>query len=110
MNTRDLTEFGWRELGMARDLLDALMDNTPDFLGDGIAIEFNPSSGEVFLVDADYNVAMEVDGELIQWCSCSNCGKEGLAVDGDFNHATSLCNECYQEENPDEFEEEDTEE
>ena len=37
MNTRDLTEFGWRELGMARDLLDALMDNTPDFLSSRIS-------------------------------------------------------------------------
>ena len=67
MNTRDLTEFGWRELGMARDLLDALMNNMPDFLGDGIAIKFNPSSGKGFLVDEDCNVAMEVDGKLIQW-------------------------------------------
>ena len=110
MNTRDLTEFGWRELGMARDLLDALTDNTPDSLGDGIAIKFNLSSGEVFLVDEDYNIAMGVDWELIQECSCSNCGVEGLAGDGDFNHDAYLCDDCYKEENPDEFEEDEAEE
>ena len=105
-NTRDLSQFGYRELEMAKDLLVAYCENGADFLGDGVAIEFNPSSGEVFMVDEEFNVAMEANGELVQWCDCGNCGNEGLAEDDDFNHDTCLCDECYKEENPEEFEEE----
>ena len=104
-NTRDLSEFGYRELEMAKDLLVAYCENGADFLGDGVAIEFNPSSGKVFMVDEEFNVAMEVNGEVVQWCNCVNCGTEGLANDDDFNFDTSFCDECYKEENPEEFRE-----
>ena len=105
-NTIDLSNFGYRELDMAAKLLTALSNGGSDFLGNEIAIEFNPNSGEVFLIDEDCNIAMEVDGELVQWCSCSNCGEEGLKEDDNFNHDTCLCDDCYKEENPDEFEDE----
>ncbi len=82
-NTQDLSKFGLRELAIAAQLLKAYTENVPEFLHDGVKIEFNPNSGEVFLVDYDYNVAMIRDGELKQWFSCSNCGKEGFGNDNE---------------------------
>ena len=55
-NTRDLSKFGFIELKEAGRLLTAYSDNS-DILGDGVAIEFNPLSGNVFLVDNDYKKA-----------------------------------------------------
>ena len=85
-NTRDLSKFGFREYGLAGELLTALADNKfyegNNFLTDGIALEFNPNSGEVFLVDEDCNVAMVNDGKLEQWLVCSDCGFEAFVSDG----------------------------
>jgi len=57
-------------------------------------VEFNPNSGNVFLVDGDCRVAMVNDnGNLENWVDCSNCGAEGfrseLPLDVDGN-----CAEC----------------
>lgn len=38
--------------------------------GDNITIEFNPNSGNVFIVDDDYNVAMFNNDTLEQFYSC----------------------------------------
>jgi hypothetical protein len=80
-NTQDLSMFGYRELDMAGDLLKAMANGKKHDdleLGDEIKLEFNPNSGEVFLVDEDYNVAMLADGQLENWISCSYCGAEGF--------------------------------
>ena len=82
MNTQDLMKFGYRELDMAGDLLKALKDgNDTKFLGDNVAVEFNPNSGNVFLVDGDYNVAMMADGVLCDWHVLSYEGHEGFIED-----------------------------
>lgn len=84
--TSDLTKFGYRELDIAADLLKALCKSPPDFLGDGVQVFFNQDSGNVFLCDDDYRVAMLVDGKLEEFHHCSYCGKEGFAEeieDGD---------------------------
>jgi hypothetical protein len=99
-NTRDLAKFGFREIGMAGELLSKYADgrrcwaSDQDELADGIAIEFNPNSGNVFLVDEDCRVAMVNDnGNLENWVYCSNCGAEAfrseLPLDVDGN-----CAEC----------------
>ena len=95
-NTRDLSSFGFREHGLAGELLTALADNKWEEnseLGDEIALEFNPNSGNVFLVDSDYNVAMINDGKLENFVSCSYCGLEGfkseLTLDSEGN-----CPDC----------------
>lgn len=80
-NTQDLSKFGYRELDIAADLLKAYATSPPEFLTDGVTIEFNVNSGEVFLVDEDYNVAMLSDGKLAEWYTCAYCGKEGFAED-----------------------------
>ncbi len=68
---------------MAGDLLKALANPSSKTqaegyeLGDGVTISMNTSSGNVFLVDEDYNVAMlNEDGKLENWVSCSYCGAE----------------------------------
>jgi hypothetical protein len=99
-NTRDLSKFGFREIGMAGELLTKYADGRGswvselDELADGIGMEFNPNSGNVFLVDEDGRVAMVNDnGKLENWFYCFNCGAEGfrreLPLDVDGN-----CAEC----------------
>jgi hypothetical protein len=84
-NTRDLSKFGFREIGIAAELLTKYADgrqswaSAEDDLDDGVAVEFNPNSGEVFLADEDYRTAMvNRDGKLENWIYCSNCGVEGF--------------------------------
>ena len=86
-NTRDLSKFGFREYDIASKLLHALANPSKEtqanpnefYLSDGVVLEFNPSSGYVFLVDEDYNVAMLNDeGKLENFLTCSNCGFEAF--------------------------------
>lgn len=79
-NTRDLMAFGYRELSMAGELLSALKTNKDKtkFLSHGVAVEFNPNSGNVFLVDEDYNVAMMNGDTLEDFFTCPECGHEGF--------------------------------
>ena len=96
-NTRDLTQFGFIEREEADKLLTAMSEpsqQAEDYeLGDGVAVEFNPESGNVFLVDEDYNVAMLNDGKLENLITCIYCGAEGfkseLKLDDDGN-----CPDC----------------
>ena len=82
MNTRDLMNFGYRELEEAGNLLKALKSgNDTKYLGDNVTIEFNPNSGNVFLVDDEYNVAMMADGMLCDWHYLSYEGHEGFIED-----------------------------
>jgi hypothetical protein len=82
-NTRDLSKFGLREIGITAELLTRYADghqswaSDQDELGDGVAVEFNPNSGNGFLMDEDYRVAMVNDnGKLETWVYSSNCGRE----------------------------------
>ena len=80
MNTRDLSQFGYRELDSAGELLKALKSDKDktEYLDHPLSIEFNPNSGNVFLVDEDCNVAM-MNGEYLKdWFSCPICGHEGF--------------------------------
>ena len=97
-NTRDLSKFGLREIGIAAELLTKFATgrsswaSAEDELSRDIAVEFNPNSGEVFLVDEDYQVAMVNDNRKLEnWVTCFNCGREGfrseLPLDADGNCA-----------------------
>ena len=77
--TKDLSDFGYRELRMATDLLNAYLAARPDFLSDGVAVWLNRNSGYVFLSDENYNVAMLNGDKLEQFHSCPECGAEGFA-------------------------------
>lgn len=84
--TCDLSQFGYREMGIAHQLLHDYSDSPPDFLGDGITLNFNMNSGYVFLCDEDFNCGMlNDDGILSQFVSCGYCGAEGFIDDEDLN-------------------------
>jgi len=97
-NTRDLMQFGYRELKLAGELLSALKtekDKTK-FLGDGVAVEFNPKSGHVFLIDEDLNVAMMNGDNLEDFFSCPECGHEGF-LDEMKHNGNKECKEYFKQ-------------
>lgn len=84
MNTQDLGKFGFRELDIAGDILKALANPSKTTqaddleMGDGVKLEFNPNSGNVFIVDEDGNTAMMNDTVLENWIYCPSCNFEGF--------------------------------
>ena len=95
--TSDLEDFGWRELRIARDLLDSMIeDKLPeDFSDGGIRVAFNTYSGKVFLTNDDYQVAMlNGEGALESWYHCPECGEEGFADDTKWDYEERLCGVC----------------
>lgn len=90
MNTRDLSKFGYRELDMAGDLLKAIKDQgLPNgFDDEGITVEFNPNSGNVFLVNEEFQTAMMNGDTLEHFYSCGECGAEGFKEDFESGAAT----------------------
>ena len=100
-NTRDLSDFGAVERDEAGLLLTTLNSSKDDtrFFGYGsVAVEFNPMSGYVFLVDEDYNVAMMNGDRLEDFITCPNCGGEGLLSDFREDNEGSECCEEYANE------------
>jgi len=95
-NTQDLSQFGYTELSRAAKLLSAYCDQDHDFLYDGVAIELNPDSGCVFLIDEDYNVGMMNGDTLEAWLYCPTCGTEGF-LDDMIDEGDDCCIEYLQE-------------
>lgn len=94
--TVDLSDFGFRELKAAARLLTLLAeDGLPsNMTSTGLALNFNMNSGYVFLMNSEYEVAIEVDGKLVEYLTCGNCGEEGTANDLDFDYNYYLCGDC----------------
>jgi hypothetical protein len=80
MTTTNLAEFGYRELKKVRDLLDAMIkEGLPqDFENDGVHPMMNQNSGNVFLTNSEYQVAMMNGDKLESFYSCPQCGHEGF--------------------------------
>lgn len=99
-NTNDLNKFGYREYEMASQLLKLLSigqwESEDEQLGDGIKLEFNTNSGNVFLVDDNSYVVMVNDSDKLEnWLSCSNCGAEGYRSDGELGWINDYtCKDC----------------
>lgn len=96
--TADFGKFGYRELQMAGELLSALkrdMDGT-EYLGPGISVCFNMNSGNVFLSDQDYNVAMMNGDTLEDWFICPYCGHEGFKEDMEHGERDELHPDCVE--------------
>jgi hypothetical protein len=94
--TEDLADFGYRELHMAGVLLVAFkntQDKTEYFTGEKVRIAFNANSGNVFLVDDDYNVAMMNGHALKDWFTCPYCGHEGFKEDMRHEPKNDTCTE-----------------
>lgn len=83
ITTTDLSRFGYRELKIAGVLLTAYTDRTHqspvNFENDGVQVMMNTSSGNVFLVNSEYQVAMMNGDKLESFYSCPECGHEGFA-------------------------------
>lgn len=94
-NTQDFADFGHIEREEAGLLLRTFGTHKDDtlFLENDVKVEFNPMSGNVFLVDGDYNVAMMTEGRLENFFSCPNCGME--AFQSEFREECT--DECCQE-------------
>lgn len=85
--TADLSAFGYRELHMAAQLLNALSNGgRPDNMGDGLTINMNTNSGYVFLSDEDFNTFMMNGDRLEQHYFCSWCGWEGFEDEAEDEH------------------------
>jgi hypothetical protein len=77
MTTIDLAKFGFREIEMLRDILDAWVKHglPEDFSGEGVHPMFNMNSGNVFLKNEDYQVAMLDGGDKLEsFYSFPECG------------------------------------
>lgn len=78
--TTNLADFGTREIRMAADLLSAYADGglPDDFYNEDVTVMMNQNSGNVFLTNAEFQVAMMVDGKLESFYSSPYEGKEGF--------------------------------
>ena len=86
----DFTEWGYRELDQAKDLLELYLDSGLN-LG-GFKLAFNANSGYVFIYDEeDGHVYMDNDGKLEEFFTCAECGNEGFAEEFD---TEADCREC----------------
>ncbi len=82
--TTDLSNFGYRELSMARELIEAMEDQglPSTFYDDEVVLMMNQNSGNVFFTNSEYQVAMlNDDGELKSFYWLSYHGHEGFAED-----------------------------
>ena len=79
--TDDFSDFGFREKEEARELMAAYGTNKDEtvYLGSGVKVMFNMYSGNVFLTDEDFNVAMMNGDKLEDFLCCGECGHEDFA-------------------------------
>lgn len=97
--TTDLCEFGSRERLMLVELLQAWREQglPKDFSCDEVHPMMNKMSGNVFLTNSNYEVAMMNGDKLETWYNCPNCGHEGFAPDCKLNE-DGYCNCCNDEQ------------
>jgi hypothetical protein len=91
--TSDLSEFGYRELKIAGQLLSTLKTDKDKtrFIDEGLTVFFNKKSGYVFLSDENFNVAM-MNGDILEdFINCPDCGNEALV--SEFNAESDCCKE-----------------
>lgn len=84
MTITNLADFGYRELEMAAKLLTAYKsknDLTRYFDDDGVTIMMNQNSGNVFLTNSNFDVAMMNGDDLEDWFYTPCSGYEGFAED-----------------------------
>lgn len=93
--TTDFSKFGWRERGLAVDLLKASCEKGfPDnFEDDEVTIMMNQNSGNVFFTNAEFQVAMMNGDDLESFYSCPICGHEGFLDEMDHNEDDEECQE-----------------
>jgi hypothetical protein len=94
--TTDLSDFGTRELVELEFLLKALREQglPDDFNNDKVVAMMNKNSGNVFLTNSDYQVAMLTSEDTLEFFySCPQCGHEGFLDEMDHNEDDKDCQE-----------------
>jgi hypothetical protein len=92
MTTTNLSDFGNREKRMAGELLIAMCSGLPDdFDDDEVTVMMNRNSGNVFLTNANFDVAMMHRGKLESFYSCPECGHEGFRDEMAHNPDNAEC-------------------
>lgn len=97
----NLIDFGKREIDIAIKILELYKDGLVSYLASRVLIsdqekdfdiQFNPSTGMVYLTDNDLNVIVpNSDGDkLVLWISCPHCGHEGSEKDWDHEYRDGL--------------------
>jgi hypothetical protein len=96
--THNLSEFGSRERKMTEELLKAWREQglPDDFYDDETVVAMNKNSGNVFLTNSDYQVAMMNGDKLESFYSCPQCGHEGF-LDEMEHEGNSDCQEYLNE-------------
>ena len=94
--TADLSQFGYRELRLAAELLHAYLEQPlpEEWYEEGIQICLNTSSGYVFLSNSEYQVMMLNSEKLEMWYSCPECGAEGFHEDIVWDTLRQCCYDC----------------
>ena len=80
MTTTNLSDFGYRELEMLEELLKAMREQglPDDFYDEEVHPMMNQNSGNVFLTNSEYQVAMMNGDKLESWYFLSYHGNEGF--------------------------------
>lgn len=80
MTTTNLSDFGHRELEMLEELLQAMREQglPDDFYDNEVTPMMNQYSGNVFLTNSEYQVAMMNDDKLESFYTLSYSGSEGF--------------------------------
>ncbi len=83
MTTTNFAEFGYREQEMAEELLREMrLQGLPeDFYDEEVTVMFNTYSGNVFLTNSDYQVAMINGDKLESFYTLPYSGEEGFLED-----------------------------
>ena len=76
----ELDGYGYREMAIASEILKEIISNglPVGFDSDGLAIEFNPFSGEVFLTNDYYQIAAMNGDSLEMYYILPHSGEEGF--------------------------------
>lgn len=98
ITTTNLADFRFRERVELVRLLEAwnIQGLPDDFYENEVIPMFNRNSGNVFLTNSEYQVAMMNGDKLEMWHTCPNCGYEGFSEDCQLNDEG--CNECTESE------------
>lgn len=80
ITTTDLAKFGHHERKMAEELLKEwrIQGLPDDFYDEDVTVMMNTHSGNVFLTNSEFQVAMINDDKLESFYNCPECGNEGF--------------------------------
>lgn len=97
--TTDLSKFGFRELKMLEQLLTAMREQglPENFDNDGVHPMMNQNSGNVFLTNENFDVAMMNGDKLESFYSCPICGHEGFLEEMAHGDENTECEEYCKE-------------